>query len=245
MTLTDKIAYLQKAGIHHIACLKFNQALATLTAQTFIEAIVLRLFKAQHLMVGEDFCFGSNREGSIPWLKKQNNSLELFAMPLLQLKNDKISSTQLRHYCHAGQWGDYYQATGHYWQCGGSVATGQKIARTLDCPTLNIQIALNPMPCEGIHAAWLHYKGEQWPALIYFAANQRHPINICEVHLLSDYPQHLALETKHLHITPLVKIRSDRPIRNLVQVKAQIKKDKQAALFFFQKALDKSQLNPA
>ena len=127
MPLDDKIQILSNDGIAHIGCLKFNAALAQLSPHAFIEQIVIGAFKATHLIVGEDFYFGSKRQGSITWLANQNYSLKVNALPLVKTAaGEKISSTLLRIYCQKGKWPQYYQATGRHWQCSGSVQTGQK-----------------------------------------------------------------------------------------------------------------------
>ena len=62
-TLRDKLPELACCGVQQAVVLPFNDKLASLPAQAFIDEVVVRGLGARYLLVGDDFRFGSQRAG--------------------------------------------------------------------------------------------------------------------------------------------------------------------------------------
>ena len=56
--LRDKYALLKNLGIDRLICINFNKKFASLTAETFIEELLVKRLAIKHLIVGDDFHFG-------------------------------------------------------------------------------------------------------------------------------------------------------------------------------------------
>src|SRR5579871_1186663 len=68
-TLRDKLALMQAIGIEYVVLLHFNQSIANLPAQDFLKTILIDTLKVKHIIVGDDFHFGHQRQGNVALLK--------------------------------------------------------------------------------------------------------------------------------------------------------------------------------
>ncbi len=74
-SLRDKLCDLAAHGACQIVLKRFNQALADMSAEDFIEQLLVRGLAARWLLVGEDFRFGHKRSGDIDLLRKAGRTL--------------------------------------------------------------------------------------------------------------------------------------------------------------------------
>ncbi len=70
-TLREKLEMLRQHGVDRAYVLRFNFALAQVTAQDFIERILVRGLGVRWLQVGDDFRFGARRAGDLTMLRAQ------------------------------------------------------------------------------------------------------------------------------------------------------------------------------
>ena len=64
----EKIAYLKAQQIDYLLCLHFNAELAGLEAEAFVQRILVDRLNTRHLVIGDDFHFGRNRQGNFQFL---------------------------------------------------------------------------------------------------------------------------------------------------------------------------------
>src|SRR5687768_5254910 len=62
-TLRDKLAELERCGIDQTVVLPFDQRLAALSPDAFIEQVLVAGLTARYVLVGDDFRFGAQRAG--------------------------------------------------------------------------------------------------------------------------------------------------------------------------------------
>ena len=82
--LTDfrqKIEMFDAMQVDHIICLRFNQSLASMSARTFVEELLVKKINIRGLIVGNDFRFGNNREGNIELLKEMSDKYGFELIP--------------------------------------------------------------------------------------------------------------------------------------------------------------------
>ncbi|MGG2377342.1 hypothetical protein ACE400_29500, partial [Salmonella enterica] len=63
-TLRDKLSELERCGIDQVAVIRFNDALAALSPQSFIDEVLRDGLAARYVLVGDDFSFGARRAGN-------------------------------------------------------------------------------------------------------------------------------------------------------------------------------------
>lgn len=98
MTFKEKFLMLQSLGIDFVCVLRFNEKLASLSAEDFVKDILIKDLQVKHLVVGEDFRFGKAREGDVGFLQKTGSyyGLTLGMVSLLQKEGEKVSSSRIR-----------------------------------------------------------------------------------------------------------------------------------------------------
>ncbi|MBX9716606.1 MAG: bifunctional riboflavin kinase/FAD synthetase, partial [Burkholderiaceae bacterium] len=70
-SLREKLELLARHGVERTHVCRFNFALAQVTAQDFIERILVRGLGVRWLQVGDDFRFGARRAGDLAMLRAQ------------------------------------------------------------------------------------------------------------------------------------------------------------------------------
>ena len=139
-TLLDKVDAILATGIERIYMLPFSRRTAALSAEAFVEDILVDGLDTRWITVGEDFRFGSDRSGDVKALEAfgREHHFEVFASPLLFHGDAKVSSTRIRE---ALARGDLYEASlmlGRRYSMAGRVIHGAALGRTIGFPTLNI-----------------------------------------------------------------------------------------------------------
>ena len=59
----EKVEELNRLGVDRLVCLRFNEGLANLLAREFVEKLLIEGLDIRHLVIGDDFRFGKNRQG--------------------------------------------------------------------------------------------------------------------------------------------------------------------------------------
>ena len=82
----------------YLLFLNFNQALASMSANEFIEKILVDKLKIKSVIVGDDFRFGCDRQGDFTLLKEYGNKYQFSVINIDSQRVDqqRISSTLIR-----------------------------------------------------------------------------------------------------------------------------------------------------
>lgn len=158
--LDEKSQLLEKLGLAQLLLLRFNQEMASLSPQKFVEEILIKEMQACIISVGEDFRFGHQRKGNVEDLKaiasSQGVKVIVNTEQNLNIKNNqkiKISSSHIRQALSEGNMEIANKMLGRKYSLMGRVIEGQKLGRTIGFPTANL--ALSPekfLPKNGVYA---------------------------------------------------------------------------------------------
>jgi len=151
-TFADKCRLMHAAGIDEILFLRFNQAMAELSAERFFEKYILPL-NIKALILGDDFHFGKKRAGNAALLA-QYGQKHGFGVTQLQTQNSesvRISSSRIRHLLMQGELAAAHALLGHAPVVTGHVIHGAKRGRHFGFPTLNLKVN-DPLCFAGIFA---------------------------------------------------------------------------------------------
>lgn len=104
-TLDEKLYLLQEAGIENTLVLPFTAHLAGLTAQEFLESILVDRIGVRRLVVGYNHRFGSDRKGDYDFLCSRQSCFGFTAerVERRDIHAEKVSSTVIRHLIEAGE----------------------------------------------------------------------------------------------------------------------------------------------
>ena len=162
---TGKLRQLREWGMQQVCLLRFNRALASLSAEDFIQKILLDGLNTRQLFVGEDFRFGEDRRGDVEMLARsgKENGFETHFMPAVCLQGERVSSTRLREALSAGDMRPAADLLGRVYAITGRVVKGQQLGRKLGYPTANISMQHRPCPVAGVFAIEVELPGSDRP----------------------------------------------------------------------------------
>ncbi|MEK6594453.1 MAG: bifunctional riboflavin kinase/FAD synthetase [Pseudomonadota bacterium] len=157
-SLREKLALLAQHGVECAHVCRFNYAFAQITAQEFIETVLVRSLGVRWLQVGDDFRFGARRAGDFAMLKQATGrfGFEVAAMPSVMLDGERVSSTSVRNALATGDLAHAGRLLGRPYSISGRVVRGDQLGRKLGFPTANVQMKHNRPPLTGIFAVELH-----------------------------------------------------------------------------------------
>ncbi|MBR7890198.1 bifunctional riboflavin kinase/FAD synthetase [Marinomonas sp. A79] len=233
--LRDKVALLAGQGIDYVLCMPFNPKLQQLNAQAFCQKILLDGLSVKHLVVGDDFRFGCDRQGDFEYLQAfgRQNHFDVENTPsVLNVLGERVSSTVIRHALERGDVAAAEMNMGHPVTLNGRVVHGQQLGRKLGFPTANVNLKGVRSALSGVYAVMFDVEGmrHNGVANIGVRPTVNGKIAILEVHLL-DFKGDLY--DKYVQVTFCQFIRAERKMAGLSELEKQIQCDKEEAIRFF------------
>ncbi len=156
--LAEKAVQINHLGIEQLVLLPFNQALVDLSPADFVEDLLLRQLRVQRISVGQDFCFGKNRQGTAADLKALGAAagVAVEIVPLSHRGGDRISSSRIRTALRQGDLGTATDLLGRAYSLCGRVVPGQRLGRQLGFPTANLDLPADKfLPAYGVYSVWV------------------------------------------------------------------------------------------
>ena len=94
----EKVDLLLKAGIERVLLLRFDASLAAMSAESFIEQIIVRRLAAKEVLVGDGFRFGHARAGDLAMLQRLGaaNGFQANAVEHFFVDGERVSSSRIR-----------------------------------------------------------------------------------------------------------------------------------------------------
>ncbi|TYK64430.1 bifunctional riboflavin kinase/FAD synthetase [Colwellia echini] len=152
--LRDKYNLLAKLGVQRLICVNFNAKFANQTAENFIENLLVKKLGVKHLIVGDDFQFGKNRQGDFAMLSKAGQAFGFTVSDTHSFKmaDCRISSTVIREALEQDDLHSVEQMLGREYSIIGRVFHGDKRGRQLGFPTANVLLKRQVSPLNGVFA---------------------------------------------------------------------------------------------
>ncbi|MEM8504414.1 MAG: bifunctional riboflavin kinase/FAD synthetase [Cyanobacteria bacterium P01_D01_bin.1] len=153
--IAEKTWQLSQLGIEQLVLLPFNQALAELSPQEFVEQILIKGLGARQISVGSDFRFGKGRSGDADGLRAiaAHHNIPVTQVALkYDEQGDRISSSRIRAALDTGHPDTAAQLLGRPYTLTGKVVKGKQLGRTIGFPTANLQVPNNKyLPRTGVY----------------------------------------------------------------------------------------------
>jgi riboflavin kinase/FMN adenylyltransferase len=136
-TLERKAELVASLGVEELVVVPFDQAFAALTAEEFVDVVLVQRLAATHVSVGENFRFGHGAEGDAARLAADGR-FETRVAPLLEVDGEVVSSSHIRGLVLGGAV-EYADALlGTPFTLTREVVHGDKRGRELGYPTANL-----------------------------------------------------------------------------------------------------------
>jgi riboflavin kinase/FMN adenylyltransferase len=227
-SLRDKFELLAECGVDRVHVCRFNHKLAALTADQFIERILVQGLSVRHLIVGDDFRFGQGRGGDFALLRQagREHRFVVETMPTVDVNGIRVSSSAVRDALAGGDIEFAEQLLGRPFVIAGRVMDGTKVGRTLGFPTANIQVRRKRLPLSGVYAVTVSGIAEQpLPGAANIGVRPTLTADlkpVLEVHLL-DFDGDIY--GRHVDVNFLHKLRDEAKFDSRDELKAQIARD--------------------
>jgi riboflavin kinase/FMN adenylyltransferase len=167
-----KRALLIEAGADAVVTARVDAAFLAMTAEEFVERIVLEKFGARHVVEGPSFFFGRGRSGDLEFLRRagRRHGFEVHAVePVLVemgARRQRVSSSLIRRRLLLGDVQGAARCLGRPFALYGRIVRGQGRGRTLGFPTVNLETQDQIVPGNGVYAGWADIEGRAFPAAI-------------------------------------------------------------------------------
>jgi len=154
----EKVKALIDAGMERVLLLRFNAALAAMTADDFVARVLVERLAAREVWIGEGFHFGHERKGDLALLQRIGieDWFTADAVPPFVVGGERVSSSRIRALLAAGEFEVAAESLGRAFSIGGHVVRGQQLGRKLGYPTANIRLGSRVAPIGGVFAVRVH-----------------------------------------------------------------------------------------
>lgn len=237
MPLDEKLAMIESLGVQLAVVVQPTRELLAMTAEQFIQELLLRHFRLDVIVEGPNFRFGHDRAGTIELLIQQSNRLGFQAVrrepvyvDLPGAARTMVSSSVIRELLRSGQVASAAVCLARPYGVVGTVTRGQGRGRSLGFPTANLETGEQMLPRAGIYAAWGQIDGEQdYPAAVNVGPSptfdQHRPM--VEAFLIG-FDQDVDLHGRTMRVKFIDRLRSQKKFDDRVALVEQIRCDVEA-----------------
>ncbi len=164
MSVRQKLDFLATEAVDLVWLMRFNQALAGMSAEGFVESVLVNTLAAKHVVVGEDFRYGTRRQGDIDSLERsgEEQGFKVHAVPMIDIDGDRASSSNIRACLASGDLDRAEHLLGRPYRMKGRVIKGHQLGRQLGYPTANIRLVAGPSPLMGVFAIRARWGDSGW-----------------------------------------------------------------------------------
>ncbi len=154
MPFSVKRDVIEGLGVRELVVVPFDEEFARLTAEEFIERVLVEKLRAERVSVGENFRFGAKAKGG-PEMLGAHPEFETTVVPLVEVDGETVSSTRIRALVAAGDMEGARHCLGAPYMVEGTVVPGDQRGRELGFPTANIVPDDSlVIPGHGVYAAF-------------------------------------------------------------------------------------------
>ncbi|HMT04943.1 MAG TPA: riboflavin biosynthesis protein RibF [Solirubrobacterales bacterium] len=124
-------------GVREMIIIPFDESFTKITAEQFIEEILIARLGAAEVSVGDNFRFGQKAKGT-PEMLRGRSEFTTRVEPLVEVDGETVSSTRIRALIAAGELEMARSCLGVPFMIEGEVVAGDQRGRELGFPTANI-----------------------------------------------------------------------------------------------------------
>ncbi len=154
-TQRQKVALLESLGVDVMAVVRFTEEFARTPAEVFVREFLHAKLGMREVYVGSRFAFGRRREGNLALLRRMAGELGFDCFGVEEVLHDgkPVSSTRIRRAVTAGRVGAARAMLDRPYAVCGSVVRGEGRGKKLGWPTMNLALASEILPADGVYAS--------------------------------------------------------------------------------------------
>lgn len=144
-TEDEKLALIEKLGIDYVYILDFDRELAQKSAYDYLKDVLIENFRPKAITTGFNHYFGMKKQGNSEFLYNHQKEFgyKYFEIPPITYNNMVVSSTIIKDCLTNGDILTANQLLNHNFSFKSVVQEGQKIGRTINFPTINLEYPIN------------------------------------------------------------------------------------------------------
>lgn len=230
-TNEERIDLLGGAGFDECFFIPFDEAIAQMTPDAFLERLVDGL-GARAIAVGATFRFGHKRAGDTALMAQilAKRNVDLTAVENVEDGGDRISSTRIRALVADGNCELADHLLGHAYELRGTVELGFGRGHDLGFPTANLRVPGKLLPKDGVYAAVARYDGRDYAALVSIGTNPQFDGTQRTVEVwMRDF--HETIYGHELAVRDLRYVREQRVFGSIDDLMAQMRNDLAAVAY--------------
>ena len=226
----DKFKSIEKLGVDVVYLIEFTKKFSKVTAEKFVNDILVNKLQINKLIIGYNHHFGYKREGNFNYLNisRKNLAFDIEEVKKREIsKNFKISSSEIRSEILKGNLSKVNMMLGYKYFIKGEVIKGDGIGKKLDFPTANIKIHNDGkiLPSDGVYAGYAIISDKKFIGMINIGRRPTVEGKERRVEMnIFDYND--MLYGKEMKISFIKRIRDERKFMNLDDLSKQLKIDK-------------------
>jgi riboflavin kinase/FMN adenylyltransferase len=226
--LAQKLRLIGACGVAVVICVRFDEDFAKLSADDFVDKLLVARLGAALVVVGYDFAFGRKGLGDVDFLraKGRTHGFAVCEVGPVMVDGLPVSSTRVRQAVRGGDLKAAHRLLGRHYQISGRVVAGHgRGARLLGFPTANLRVLDELLPGNGVYAVLVeNEKGELTQGVTNIGQNPTFDdggLNV-ETHLLDFQGD---LHGRHIILHFIERLRSEKRFNSPGELAAQIKED--------------------
>lgn len=233
-SIEKKFQLMEGWGVDVAFVVPFDKALSQVSAEDFLAEILIKNFSPSTIIIGHDHHFGHNRQGDALFLENQKTKFgfDLEVVNAINSKAGVISSSRIRAIIAEGDCERANGLLGWVFEIRGTIMEGEKRGHTLGFPTANVMPSEENqlIPKVGVYVVSTELNGRK----VYGMCNVGYRPTFNEKKLIIEanffdppitdlYDRRIALKFHH-------RLRSEKAFNGVVELKAQLQKDKSESL---------------
>lgn len=220
----QKKQFFDSIGVEHVIFLDFPEVLH-MTGETFVRDVLVSKFNIKHIVMGQNFRFGKNRDSDIETLEKLGKvyDFDFTVVKSLILDGITVSSSLIREKLGNAEIAVTNRMLGRNYFIDGVVTEGEKLGRQLGFPTINIQTTNELLP-EGVFQTTVEIDGHPYGSITYIGCRPTfdgQDVKV-ETHILGFDKE---IYGKSVRLFFEKRIRGDMKFDSEMELVQQIKKD--------------------
>ena len=152
--MRQRIAWIDELGVDFFNLVHFTGRFASLSAETFLDEVILKNAGVGFLAVGADAHVGKGGTGSAEFIRQRMLKSEADAevMPWAVIGGARVSSGRIRRLVEEGRMDDARSMLGRPFRYEGRVRRGDQRGTALGFPTMNLPPSDQILPPPGVYA---------------------------------------------------------------------------------------------
>jgi len=222
----EKLALLEQAGVDCTVSLEFTKELSRLSAEEFVQTVLIKTLNIKDIVVGPDFMFGKNRSGNAALLKEMGEKYGFITHVInpRKLGDEVISSSLIRQKITEGNILRLNQLLGYTYFIKGKIVEGEKRGREIGFPTTNVDTRWELLPKPGVYASMAVLKGARYKSITNIGFRPTFGDNnlLIETHLF-DFSE--TVYGEEINVEFFERLRDEKKFESVDDLISQIKMD--------------------